>query len=70
MENHPQIIDGMRVALVDWLVEVGQEYRLCSETLHLAVNYLDRFLSRTAHVKRHKLQLAGAVALLLAAWVC
>lgn len=60
----------MRVVLVDWLVEVVQEYRLRSETLHLAVNYLDRFLSRTVHVKRAKLQLAGAAALLLAAWVC
>lgn len=57
----------MRAVLVDWLVEVVQEYRLRSETLHLAVNYLDRFLSSTAYVKRSKLQLIGIAALLIAA---
>lgn len=67
LENHPEITSDMRVVLVDWLVEVVQEYKLGSETLHLAVNYLDRFLSCTAHVKRNKLQLAGTAALLIAA---
>ncbi|XP_026228148.1 cyclin-A1 isoform X2 [Anabas testudineus] len=67
LEKHPEITSGMRVILVDWLVEVVQEYKLRSETLHLAVNYLDRFLSCTAHVKRGKLQLVGTAALLIAA---
>ncbi|XP_040035617.2 cyclin-A1 [Gasterosteus aculeatus] len=65
--KHPEITNGMRAVLVDWLVEVVQEYRLRSETLHLAVNYLDRFLSSTAYVKRSKLQLIGIAALLIAA---
>lgn len=56
----------MRVILVDWLVEVVHEYSLRSETLHLAVNYLDRFLSFVANVKRGKLQLVGIAALLIA----
>lgn len=67
LEKHPEITDGMRVILVDWLVEVVQEYKLRSETLHLAVNYLDRFLSCTVFVKRGKLQLVGTTALLIAA---
>uniref|UniRef100_A0A3Q3WXE1 G2/mitotic-specific cyclin-B2 n=1 Tax=Mola mola TaxID=94237 RepID=A0A3Q3WXE1_MOLML len=67
LENHPEVTAGMRVVVVDWLAEVVQEYKLQSETLHLAVNYLDRFLSRTAHVKRVKLQLVGTAALLIAA---
>ncbi|XP_073335936.1 cyclin-A1 [Pagrus major] len=67
LENHPGITNGMLVILVDWLVEVVQEYKLRSETLHLAVNYLDRFLSCTACVKRGKLQLVGTAALLIAA---
>ncbi|KAM6907235.1 cyclin-A1 [Xenentodon cancila] len=67
LEGHPEITNGMRAILVDWLVEVAQDYRLSSETLHLAVNYLDRFLSRTAHVKRGKLQLVGTAALMIAA---
>lgn len=57
----------MRVILVDWLVDVVQEFGLNTETLHLAVNYLDRFLSCTTHVTRGKLQLVGTVALLVAA---
>ncbi|KAM7374486.1 hypothetical protein PAMP_007141 [Pampus punctatissimus] len=67
LEEHPEITSGMRIVLVDWLVEVVQEYKLRSETLHLAVNYLDRFLSCTAYVKRGKLQLVGTAALLIAA---
>ncbi|KAK7925972.1 hypothetical protein WMY93_008282 [Mugilogobius chulae] len=43
LDKHPEITVGMRVILVDWLVEVAQEYRLRSETLYLAVNYTDRF---------------------------
>uniref|UniRef100_A0A087YCE1 G2/mitotic-specific cyclin-B2 n=2 Tax=Poecilia TaxID=8080 RepID=A0A087YCE1_POEFO len=67
LERHPEITNGMRVILVDWLVEVVQEYKLGSETLHLAVNYLDRFLSYTTFIKRNKLQLVGTAALLIAA---
>ncbi|KAM4726257.1 cyclin-A1 [Anableps anableps] len=66
LERHPEITNGMRVILVDWLVEVVQEYKLGSETLHLAVNYLDRFLSCTTFIKRNKLQLVGTAALLVA----
>eukprot|EP00775_Hariotina_reticulata_P012254 gene12254-12391_t len=48
----------MRCILVDWLVEVAQEYRLTSDTLHLTLNLLDRFLS-VEPVIREELQLAG-----------
>nr|ACA24501.1 cyclin A [Carassius auratus x Cyprinus carpio] len=66
MRKQPDITNCMRVILVDWLVEVGEEYKLCSETLFLAVNYLDRFLS-CMFVLRGKLQLVGTAAVLLAA---
>jgi len=66
MRKQPDITNCMRVILVDWLVEVGEEYKLCSETLYLAVNYLDRFLSCMS-VLRGKLQLVGTAAVLLAA---
>ncbi|XP_056323081.1 cyclin-A1 [Danio aesculapii] len=66
MRKQPDITNCMRVILVDWLVEVGEEYKLCSETLYLAVNYLDRFLSCMS-VLRGKLQLVGTAAILLAA---
>uniref|UniRef100_A0A8C1IUV6 Cyclin-A1 n=1 Tax=Cyprinus carpio TaxID=7962 RepID=A0A8C1IUV6_CYPCA len=66
MRKQPDITNCMRIILVDWLVEVGEEYKLCSETLFLAVNYLDRFLSCMS-VLRGKLQLVGTAAVLLAA---
>ena len=56
----------MRAILVDWLVEVALEYRLCSDTLHLTVALLDRFLS-VAPVTRDQLQLAGIACMWAAA---
>ncbi|KAL6525947.1 hypothetical protein OROHE_015471 [Orobanche hederae] len=55
----------MRAVLVDWLVEVAEEYRLVSDTLYLTVNYIDRYLS--AHkLLRNKLQLLGVSCMLVA----
>ena len=56
---------AMRAILVDWLVEVGLEYRLASDTLFLSVAYIDRFLS-LMDVPRSKLQLVGVTAMLIA----
>ncbi|CAN8271072.1 unnamed protein product [Cochlearia groenlandica] len=39
------ITPNIRGVLVDWLVEVAEEYKLVSETLYLTVSYIDRFLS-------------------------
>lgn len=66
MRKQQDITCGMRSILIDWLVEVADEYKLHTETLHLAVNYIDRFLSQMA-VLRGKLQLVGAAAMFLAA---
>ena len=55
----------MRGILIDWLVEVAEEYRLEVETLHLSVNYIDRFLSHVP-VARSKLQLVGVTCMLVA----
>ncbi|KAG7264306.1 hypothetical protein CRUP_020992 [Coryphaenoides rupestris] len=65
MKKQPDITTSMRAILVDWLVEVGEEYKLQNETLYLAVNYIDRFLSSMS-VLRGKLQLVGTAAMLLA----
>ena len=37
----------MRAIAVSWLVEVTAEFDMHQETLFLAINLLDRFLSRT-----------------------
>ncbi|KAJ8538130.1 hypothetical protein K7X08_014670 [Anisodus acutangulus] len=57
---------NMRGILVDWLVEVAEEYKLLSDTLYLTVSYLDRFLSMNA-ITRQKLQLLGVSSMLIAA---
>ncbi|KAJ0241442.1 Cyclin-A1-2 [Hirschfeldia incana] len=56
---------SMRTILVDWLVEVAEEYRLLPETLYLAVNCLDRYLSGNVITKQH-LQLLGVSCMMIA----
>ncbi|KAJ7966559.1 Cyclin [Quillaja saponaria] len=56
---------NMRGILIDWLVEVAEEYKLLSDTLYLSVSYIDRFLSMTV-VNRQKLQLLGVSSMLIA----
>ncbi|CAI9286899.1 unnamed protein product [Lactuca saligna] len=56
---------GMREVLVDWLVEVTEEYKLASDTLFLTVSYIDRFLSSHS-LSRNKLQLLGVSCMLVA----
>lgn len=66
MQSQRDINATMRGILIDWLVEVAEEYRLEAETLYLAVNYIDRFLSQVP-VNRSKLQLVGVTCMLVAA---
>ncbi|KAJ7717219.1 nime/cyclinb [Mycena metata] len=56
---------GMRALLNDWLIQVHTRFHLLPETLFLAVNLTDRFLSHRL-VSPDKLQLVGMSALLLA----
>ncbi|CAH2092189.1 unnamed protein product [Euphydryas editha] len=66
MRKQPDITHKMRSILIDWLVEVCDEYGQQSETLHLAVSYVDRFLSYMS-VVHTKLQLVGTAATYIAA---
>ena len=36
----------MRAILMDWMMEVGRDFALTRETVHLALNYVDRFCAR------------------------
>ncbi|KAK7258620.1 hypothetical protein RIF29_11561 [Crotalaria pallida] len=60
------INSSMRAILIDWLVEVAEEYRLLPETLYLTMNYIDRYLSGNA-MNRPKLQLLGVSCMMIAA---
>jgi len=55
----------MRTTLVDWIVDVHGKLGLLPETLFLAVNVIDRFLSLKP-VSVSKLQLVGVAGLLIA----
>ncbi|KAL2893211.1 Cyclin-A1-1 [Bienertia sinuspersici] len=57
---------SMRAILVDWLVEVAEEYRLVPDTLYLTINYIDRYLSGNA-MNRQRLQLLGVACMMIAA---
>lgn len=60
------INSSMRGILVDWLVEVAEEYKLVPDTLYLTISYIDRFLS-SKMVNRQRLQLLGVACMLVAA---
>ncbi|GFP80319.1 cyclin-a2-1 [Phtheirospermum japonicum] len=62
---HRDITPGMRGILIDWLVEVSEEYRLVPDTLYLTVNLIDRFLSEN-YMTKQKLQLLGVTCMLIA----
>ena len=66
MRKQTDINSSMRAILIDWLVEVSEEYKLIPQTLYLSVSYIDRFLSHMS-VLRGKLQLVGAACMLVAA---
>ncbi|KAK7514254.1 cyclin-like protein [Phyllosticta citriasiana] len=66
MDNQAEIQWSMRSVLMDWLVQVHHRFTLLPETLFLAVNYVDRFLSCKV-VSLGKLQLVGATAIFVAA---
>ncbi|TPX59652.1 hypothetical protein SpCBS45565_g07675 [Spizellomyces sp. 'palustris'] len=66
MDEQKELQWNMRSILVDWLIEVHYKFRLLPETLYLAVNIVDRFLTLRV-VSLVKLQLVGVTALFIAA---
>ncbi|EFA04254.1 G2/mitotic-specific cyclin-B [Tribolium castaneum] len=56
----------MRTILVNWLVQVQQNFGLCLETLHLCVSIIDRYLQANLTVDRNNLQLVGTASLFIA----
>ncbi|KXN91726.1 G2/mitotic-specific cyclin cdc13, partial [Leucoagaricus sp. SymC.cos] len=66
MSNQTEITWEMRQTLVDWLLQVHFRYHMLPETLWIAINIVDRFLSRRV-VSLGKLQLVGVTAMFIAA---
>lgn len=59
------ITKTMRSLLVDWMVEVQENFALNHETLYLAVKIVDHYLSRVL-INKETLQLVGATSIFIA----
>lgn len=66
MDDQPDVDFSMRSILVDWLIDVAVEFDLQTETLFLAVNFVDRCLS-VFPIDRATLQLLGTTCMFIAA---
>lgn len=66
MEKQDELQWKMRGILNDWIIEVHSKFRLLPETLLIAINLIDRFLSLRM-VSLVKFQLVGLTALFVAA---
>ena len=65
MDHQENLEWHLRGVLVDWLIEVHTRFHLLPETIFLAVNIIDRFLSARI-VELDKLQLVGITAMFIA----
>ncbi|CUA67442.1 G2/mitotic-specific cyclin cdc13 [Schizosaccharomyces pombe 972h-] [Rhizoctonia solani] len=66
MNSQPDLTWEMRGILMDWIIQAHSRFRLLPETLFLATNIIDRFLSMRI-VSLVKLQLVGITGLFVAA---
>lgn len=65
MDHQDHLEWHLRGVLVDWLIEVHTRFHLLPETIFLAINIIDRFLSARV-VTLEKLQLVGITAMFIA----
>ena len=65
MDHQENLEWQLRGVLIDWLIEVHTRFHLLPETIFLAVNIIDRFLSARV-VELEKLQLVGITAMFIA----
>ena len=53
--NQPHLHPYMRAIVLDWMMEVCNEFGLRRETFHMSVNFVDRHLSRVSLVSDEEL---------------
>lgn len=66
IDQQPELQWYMRPYLVEFLIEIHQQHRLRPETLYLALNIVDRYVSKRIVFKKHY-QLVGCASLWIAA---
>jgi G1/S-specific cyclin-E1 len=67
LSRHPEIKPKMRAMLLDWLIEVSEEFVLHRETLYLAINFIDRILAAKCNMAKSMIQTLGISCLFIAA---
>lgn len=65
MDLQPELTWDLRPLLVDFLIEIHNHFSLQPETLYLAMNMMDRYLSKRVVYKKHY-QLVGMTSLWVA----
>jgi hypothetical protein len=65
LANQSDLNEHMRAILVDWLVDVHRKFKMCPETLHLAMNLVDR-VTCLKQISKKFYQLVGITSLLIA----
>lgn len=65
IDYQPDLTWKHRHTLLNWLVQVHEKFNLLQETLYLAVNIMDRFLSHT-EIALDKFHLVGSTCLFIA----
>ena len=63
-KTQTEINEKMRAILIDWLIDVNNKFNFTEETLYLAINIIDTYLS-LKKIKRCNLQLLGVTALFI-----
>lgn len=66
MDKQTNINQHCRSILVDWMVEIQENFEMNHETLYLGVKLVDFYLSKIS-VSKQSVQLVGATAMLIAA---
>jgi hypothetical protein len=66
IKNHPKLKEEFRAILLDWLMELCEEFAFKRDTFHYTVNYIDRYLSKNSNITKISLQLIGVSCLSIA----
>lgn len=65
--RHSELTEQMRSTLIDWIIEVGEEFKMHSDTIFLTVQFIDRYLSSVEiSLPKSQFQLLGVAALFIA----
>ena len=65
--NHPILKSEYRSILLNWLMELSEEFAFKRDTFHYAARYVDMYLANSKDFSNTQLQLLGIVSLSLSA---